>query len=154
MDGCSISTGLTLEPIYAISPSSSRHLVPVAMVRRKIVLTFSLLAPLLLPYGMHLGYSHVPHSLWNCGARHATPPCRSRCSPSFCCYCSGKFGDARNAMTFRGVNQTPHDVIRAVISDLALWSHRLSKADQIIPVGLWRDLFSSRLTLNFVEYTF
>ena len=46
-----------------------------------------------------------------------------------------KIWDARNVMTFKGVNQTPHDVIRAVISDLTLWSHRLKKADQKIHAG-------------------
>lgn len=57
-----------------------------------------------------------------------------------------KIWDAPNAKTFKDVSLSPTDVIRVIISDLTLWSHRLKKADQKIHAGLWWDLFTSRLT--------
>ena len=56
-----------------------------------------------------------------------------------------KIWDARNAKTFRDSIMSPTDVIKAVIDDLTLWSHRLHKVKAKHHAELWRDFFSSRL---------
>lgn len=49
-----------------------------------------------------------------------------------------KIWDARIAKTFRNIDIPPIDVLKGIIADLTLWSHRLKKAEDKVHAGLWR----------------
>ncbi|KQJ92227.2 hypothetical protein BRADI_4g42626v3, partial [Brachypodium distachyon] len=56
-----------------------------------------------------------------------------------------KIWDARNSVVFRHVSLPPHVIVRNILADFTLWSHRLRKVDLRVAATAWRDYLSSRV---------
>ncbi|PNT61722.1 hypothetical protein BRADI_5g19542v3 [Brachypodium distachyon] len=59
-----------------------------------------------------------------------------------------KIWDSRNSVVFRHIFLPPIVIIRNILEDFTLWSHRLRNADSKIAATIWRDYLSSRLTIH------
>jgi hypothetical protein len=59
-----------------------------------------------------------------------------------------KLWDSRNSVVFRRISLPTIVIIRNILDDFTLWSHRLRKADSWIAATIWRDYLSSWLAIH------